>query len=281
MLRGTNPAALVGDTSFVCAVRSAFSQLASAPIASVLVVGIKSEGRVYPVVLSQARGTCGSSARRLAPTSLSSSEVVERHRRAQASVTLSVEVSVDVSASTVTLTPGTTAAQAVRSVLDTTFTQDPSLVDLLFSNVTLAACSAQGLPIYLCPNPPSFVLALAPAPSSGSPSAQGQAGTDVLIPAVIGAAVGSALLVWAALVAVRKCGCYCCGCGERGAASTSSSKIAPLPLPLPQPADVGVVTIVREVVQHIPLPPPPASAPPVDEDASLDPQPTTGKQAWS
>jgi hypothetical protein len=177
----------MSDLAFVCAIRRAFSQLASAPMSAVRLVGAKSDtGSSFAVLVSQLESTCGAS-RQLSPLELSG-------RRAQSLSPISVEVSVDVSKTTLT-SSFSNAEQAVRAEVEAAFSQNPSLVDSLFSAATAAACSAQGIPTNLCPNPPSLALSL--SNSGGTTSSQTETG-NVLVPAVAGA-IGGAVLFAAVL----------------------------------------------------------------------------------
>ncbi len=99
-----------------------------------------------------------------------------------------VEVSVDVSKTTL-MPLSSNAEQTVRAEIETAFSQNPSLVDSLFSTATAAACSAQGIPSNFCPQPPSLALSLSSA--GGTPPPQRETG-NVIVPAVAGAIGGAA-----------------------------------------------------------------------------------------
>jgi hypothetical protein len=213
----------MSDIAFVCAMRHAFSQLASVPVSAVRLVGARSEtGSSYYVLVSQLEGTCGASRLLLEYPA----------RRAQSLSPISVEVSVDVSKTTLT-SSSSNAERAVRADVEAAFSQNPSLVDSLFSAATAAACSAQGIPSNLCPNPPSLTLSL--SNSGGITSSQTESG-NVTVPAVAGA-IGGAVFVAAVMALWWK-------------AKSSRSK------PPPPPDSPGLV------IRHITAVP---SAPPVDD----------------
>jgi hypothetical protein len=232
--RGADPSALVGSAGFVCTLRTAFSQLSAVPLSAVRLVGVKTEaGTSFPVLVSQLEGSCGNS-RQLA--SLENSG-----RRIQSLAVLSVEVSVDVSKTTLTIS-SSNVEQAVRGEIEAAFSQNPSLVDSLFSGATAAACSAQGIPSNLCPNPPSLVLSLS---NSGKTSLSQTETGNVLIPAIAGA-IGGAVFVAAVTALLWR-------------RASHSKQSLPPPLPVSS-SPQGLVN--RQVATN-------PSAPPAD-DPSLD-----------
>jgi hypothetical protein len=175
----------------MCTLREAMSQLSAVPVSAVRIANVKTEAGVsYPVLVDQADGSCGGS-RRL-------SEHNARRAQSVAVSTASAEVMVDVARTTLTSLPAANAEVAVRSQITAAFA-NPALIDALFSQVTLAACSAQGVPANVCPNPPS--LALSVSSPAGATPAQAEGGS-VPVPIVIGAVVGTALVVAVVAVAV-------------------------------------------------------------------------------
>lgn len=82
------------------------------------------------------------------------------------------------------------AEQAVRMEVEAAFAQNPAAVDTLFSAATLAACSVQGIPPNVCPNPPSLALSL----TGSTPLPQQQETGNDLVPAVAGAIAGVAFV---------------------------------------------------------------------------------------
>jgi hypothetical protein len=202
-----NPSALMSDLAFVCALRRAFSQLVAAPISAVLILAANSvEGTSFPTIVSQVDGSCGPS------RVLSSYAEHGQGRRAQSLSPITVRVSVDISKTARSLA-SPNAEQLVRADVDSAFTRNPALIDSLFSDATLAACSAQGISVDLCPNPPSFVVSL----SSASQPPATESGTMVVVPTVAGA-VGAAVFVAGVLVVVLW-----------WRAKSSQAKVAPAP----------------------------------------------------
>jgi hypothetical protein len=161
-------------------------------------MGVRTEaGTSFPILVSQMDGSCGSSRRLLSG------------RRVQSISSLSVEVSVDVSKTALT-SFSSNAEQAVRTEIETAFSQNPSFVDSLFASVTAAACSAQGIPTNMCPNSPSLALST----SGGTTSSHTETRND-LVPVIAGAIGGVAFV--AAVMALWK------------AKSSRHSKQAPSP----------------------------------------------------
>ncbi len=143
----------------------------------------------------------------------------------------------DVSASVHPTSPGQTLAQAVRANVSGVFAQNPALIDLVFSNVTFAACTAAGLAPYQCPNPPSMALALEDA--SSIPAIL-QALDPALVPIIAGAAVGGTLFTLLVVGIVWMCR----GRGVKGKVSPSSSEDS-------SAAPHDDLIIVRQVVHHV------------------------------
>ncbi len=189
-IRGNDPDALMNDSSFVCAMRVAFAHLASVSVASVRVVGARSEGGAfYPVSVSQAEGTCITGANQRL---LSTVFQPPGSRRTQSLPQLNVEVEVDASQTSLASTP-TTAGQVVRSEIERVFftNENSSLIDSLFYSATFASCAAQGIPPHSCPNPPSAVLSIArPSQTPAGPEDDGG-----WLPAVIGGVVGALVVL--------------------------------------------------------------------------------------
>ena len=148
---GNSPAALMSDSNFVCTVRIAFATIAVVPINSVRLVGIKSDtGESYPILTSQVDGVCH------ARILFNKDSIISFPiRQLQSVSSLSVEISIDVSKTTLSIID---PESVIRSTIKTAFEKNFTLIDNLFLPVTLAACTAQGIPSTLCPNPPSLVI---------------------------------------------------------------------------------------------------------------------------
>jgi hypothetical protein len=171
----------MSDAGFICALRRAFAQLSGIPIAGVRVVSARGDGDYVHAALSQGNDSCGA-ARRL-------SEHLVRRAQSLSSISLVIEV----------LAPSS-SNEKVRSAVQVAFRLNSTLIDSVFSAVTLAACFAQGIAAQLCPNPPSFVLSLVVVPSEGTASPSNHDPSSILVPGVIGGLVVVLVVVAAVLV---------------------------------------------------------------------------------
>ena len=188
--RGNNPGVLMSDASFVCALRTAFSKLSAVPLYSVRLVGITTvTGESYPVLVSQVEGICNSR------ILLDSRTRLSHVRQLQSLSSLSAEVSIDVLKTVLSIT---NSELVVRSTITTAFEKNISLIDHLFLPVTSAACTAQGIPSNLCPNPPSIVILLSTPDNSMDSQSEAVGNNSFIVGVITGTFVGVIfmLLIW-------------------------------------------------------------------------------------
>jgi hypothetical protein len=179
----------MGDSAFVCALRGAFAKLSRVPLSGVRVLSAKSSNdeTIFKPV-SQFNGTC------VSPRRLSEPE--QQNRRTQTLTPISVEVEVDSIRSALVSSPAT-AQDSVRSAVEAAFLLNSTLLDSVFSAVTLSACSAQGIAAQGCPNPPSLALTLA---IHGSSATRDEVPTSFIPSVVLALAAVSGLLLVVSIV---------------------------------------------------------------------------------